>query len=82
MIGSGLYLILVGVFGIFMGRYFYNNAHDIYEYEKLKAKNWWRKITLKLNTPRKLKFLGILLMLFGLVEIIIMSIVLLIKLIA
>jgi len=65
-----------------MGRYFYNNAHDIYEYEKLKAKNWWRKITLKLNTPRKLKFLGILLMLFGLVEIIIMSIVLLVKLIA
>lgn len=63
-------MILVGVFGIFMGRYFYNNAHDIYEYEKLKAKNWWRKITLKLNTPRKLKFLGILLMLFGLVEII------------
>ena len=37
MIGSIIYLIFVGIFCIFAGRYFYNNAYEIYEYEELKA---------------------------------------------
>lgn len=80
MIGSGLFLIFVGLFCIFAGRYFYNNAFEIYEYEKSKANNWWRKMILKLNTPSKLKFLGILLILFGFLDIIIISFSLLRKL--
>ena len=73
MVGSGLFLIFTCILSFFIGRYFYNNAYEIYDYEKSKANNWFKRLVLKLNTPSKLKFMGILLMLLGFLGTIVLS---------
>ena len=64
---SQIYFLLITVFAFFIGKYYYNNAFELYDYEKEKANIFFKKIILKLNSPRKIKFMGILLMLLGLI---------------
>ena len=54
-----------------MGRYFYNHAYEIYESEKSKANNYFKRIVLKLNTPSILKVFGFLLIALGFIGIIV-----------
>jgi len=55
-----------------MGRYFNNHAYEIYESEKSKANNYFKRIVLKLNTPSILKVFGFLLIALGLIGIIVL----------
>jgi len=60
-----LYFFVIGTIIFFIGKGYYNNAHIIYDYEKEKADNLFKKLLLKLNTPNKLKLMGIILMILG-----------------
>ncbi|PZU13725.1 MAG: hypothetical protein DI622_13950 [Chryseobacterium sp.] len=62
-----LYFFLLGIFCLFAGRYYYNNAYEMYTNERDNANNWIRRKLVNLNKPTNLKFIGILLMLLGIV---------------
>lgn len=65
MILSQIYFLFISVFVFFIGRYYYNHCFELYDYEKEKANNYFKKFILKLNTPKKIKFMGFLLMLLS-----------------
>ena len=67
MILKGIYLLVLCIFSMIVGRYYYNNAYNIYDFEKSKANNYFRKLILKLNTVKMLKIMGFLLMIIGLI---------------
>jgi hypothetical protein len=47
MILSQVYFLIVSVIAFFIGRYYYNNAFELYDYEKTKANFFIKKIILK-----------------------------------
>ena len=67
IIADSIYFLITGLVAFFQGRSYYNNAYEMYANERDNANNWIRRKLVNLNKPTNLKFIGILLMLLGIV---------------
>jgi len=60
-------MLILCFFMFFIGRYYYNNSYEMYEYEKSKKNNFWNRFLLKLNTPKTIKFMGIAMIILSII---------------
>ena len=68
MIADSIYFLITGIIAFFQGRNYYNNANEIYYEEYDKAITWLRQKFLFLHKPSSMRFLGCILMLFGIIN--------------
>ncbi|PJJ64668.1 hypothetical protein CLV73_3033 [Chryseobacterium geocarposphaerae] len=68
MIADSIYFLITGLVAFFQGRNYYNNANEIYYEEYDKAISWIRQKFLFLYKPSRMRFLGCVLMLLGVIN--------------
>lgn len=61
------FLLFTTVFCFFIGIFYFKNAKTIYESQKAEANDFFKRLNLKLTSPKIIKFSGFFLMLYGIV---------------